>query len=261
MILLPFLMRYGLLAMQTQRPMGHLIRGLLLVTANVCFYTGLASLPLAEASAIVFLAPVFVTFLSWSFLDEKFGSSRWVAVSVGLVGMLFVMKPFSETIEVAFLWPLAAAFCYAGFTVATRYLGRTESAPLLAVTAQTSFVLVSGLVGITAGGGQFAGHADLGLEFLLRAWRWPETADVFYLFGIGILSSITALSLSYAYRNAEASFLAPFEYTILPFVLLWGYLLFDEFPDGFSLFGILLIAAGGLIIWLDGSRSRKTLNP
>ena len=260
MILLPFLMRYGLLAMQTQRPMGHLIRGLLLVTANVCFYTGLASLPLAEASAIVFLAPVFVTFLSWSFLDEKFGSSRWVAVFVGLVGMLFVMKPFSETIEVAFLWPLAAAFCYAGFTVATRYLGRTESAPLLAVTAQTSFVLVSGLVGITAGGGQFAGHADLGLEFLLRAWRWPETADLFYLIGIGILSSITALSLSYAYRNAEASFLAPFEYTILPFVLLWGYLLFDEFPDGLSLFGILLIAAGGLIIWLDGSRSRKKLS-
>ncbi|MBT6932763.1 MAG: EamA family transporter, partial [Proteobacteria bacterium] len=114
--------------------------------------------------------------------------------------------------------------------------------------------------GITAGAGQFAGHADLGLEFLLRAWRWPETADVFYLVGIGILSSITALSLSYAYRNAEASFLAPFEYTILPFVLLWGYLLFDEFPDGFALFGISLIAAGGLIIWLDGSRSRKKLS-
>jgi len=173
---------------------------------------------------------------------------------VGLTGMIFVVQPFSVEIELAYLWPLAAAFCYAGFTTVTRHIGDTESAALLAVTVQVSFLLASGLIGLTVGHGQFAGHADPGIEFLLRAWRWPPPGDVVYLAGIGGLSAITALSLSYAYRSAQASFLAPFEYAILPLVLLWGYLIFSEFPDTLALFGIVLIAIGGIIVWLDGRR-------
>ncbi|HCX88828.1 MAG TPA: hypothetical protein DG761_12480 [Gammaproteobacteria bacterium] len=72
-----------------------------------------------------------------------------------------------------------------------------------------------------------------------------------------MLSAITALSLSYAYRSAPASFLAPFEYAILPLVLLWGYLVFSEFPDMLALFGIVLIAVGGLVVWLDGKHQAQ----
>ena len=71
------------------------------------------------------------------------------------------------------------------------------------------------------------------------------------------MSAITALSLSFAYRSAQASFLAPFEYAILPLVLLWGYLVFSEFPDALALFGIVLIAVGGLVVWLDGQRQAR----
>ena len=254
-ILLPFLMKHGLAAARTRRPLAHLVRGLLLVTANMCFYTGLASLPLAEASAIVFLAPIFITFFSWSFLGERFGPMRWVAVLIGLAGMLCVVQPFEGEMEVAYLWPFAAAFCYAGFNTATRYLSATESASLLAVMTQVSFILVSGLIGLTLGHGHFSGHSDAGLEFLLRAWRWPEQSDLLFFLGLGVVSSVIAFSLSYAYRNAEASFLAPFEYVVLPFVLLWGYLLFSEFPNALALLGIALIALGGFVVWLDSART------
>ena len=253
-ILLPILLRHGIMALNTQRRGAHFLRGLFLVMANMTFYTGLASLPLAQASAVVFFSPVIITVLSWYFLGEQFGPFRWLAVLVGLTGMIFVVQPFSVQIELAYLWPLAAAFCYAGFTTVTRHIGDTESAALLAVTVQVSFLLASGLIGLTVGHGQFAGHADPGIEFLLRAWRWPPPGDVVYLAGIGGLSAITALSLSYAYRSAQASFLAPFEYAILPLVLLWGYLIFSEFPDTLALFGIVLIAIGGIIVWLDGRR-------
>ncbi|RPG00236.1 MAG: DMT family transporter [Proteobacteria bacterium TMED51] len=253
-ILLPILLRHGVMALNTQRPGAHLLRGSLLVMANMTFYTGLASLPLAQASAVVFFAPVIITVFSWYFLGEEFSPFRWLAVLLGLTGMMLVVQPFSVEIELAYLWPLAAAFCYAGFTTITRHIGRTESAPLLAVTAQGAFLLASGLIGLSVGHGQFAGFADPGIEFLLRAWRWPSPGDVVYLAGIGGLSAITALSLSFAYRSAQASFLAPFEYAILPLVLLWGYLVFSEFPDALALFGIVLIAIGGLVVWLDGKR-------
>jgi len=225
--------------------------------ANMTFYTGLASLPLAQASSVVFFAPVIITVFSWYFLGEQFGPFRWLAVLVGLTGMILVVQPFSVHIELAYLWPLAAAFCYAGFTTVTRHIGRTESAALLAVTAQGSFLLASSAIGLLVGHGEFAGHADPGIEFLLRAWRWPPAGDVVYLAAIGVLSAITALSLSYAYRSAQASFLAPFEYTILPLVLLWGYLVFNEFPNSIALFGIVLIAVGGFVVWLDGKRQAQ----
>ena len=256
-ILLPILLRHGIMALNTERLGAHLLRGVLLVMANMTFYTGLASLPLAQASSVVFFAPVIITVFSWYFLGEQFGPFRWLAVLVGLVGMILVVQPFSVHIELAYLWPLAAAFCYAGFTTVTRHIGRTESAALLAVTAQGSFLFASSVIGLLVGHGEFAGHADPGIEFLLRAWRWPPAGDVVYLAGIGALSAITALSLSYAYRSAQASFLAPFEYTILPLVLLWGYLVFNEFPNTMALFGIVLIAVGGFVVWLDGKRQAQ----
>ncbi|MBC8475812.1 MAG: EamA family transporter, partial [Gammaproteobacteria bacterium] len=197
-ILLPVLFRHGIMAMHTRRPGAHIFRGLLLVMANMTFFTGLASLPLAQASAVVFFAPVIITIFSFWILKERFGPFRWVAVIVGLVGMILVAQPFSGRIELAYLWPLAAAFCYAGFTTMTRYIGNTESASLLAVTAQGAFLLVSALMGLVVGTGRFAGHTDPGIEFILRAWHWPASYDMIYFAEIGILSAITALSISAA---------------------------------------------------------------
>ena len=260
-ILMPVLLRRGITALRTSRLGMHILRGLMLVIANVTYFTGLASLPMAESSAVVFSAPVIITLLSFWLLGERFGVGRWVAVLVGLAGVVLVVQPFGANLEFAYLWPLAAAFGYAGFTTLTRSLGRTESAALLAVFAQGSFFVASLLMGILVGDGRFAGTGNPNLEFLLRAWRWPAVDDLGLIAMIGLVSAVIALSLSAAYRSAQASFLAPFEYSNLPLVLLWGYLVFGDFPNTLALAGIGLIAAGGMIMIFSESRRRARDRP
>ena len=244
----PVLVRYGIAALRTTRPSVHALRGLLIVLANLTFFAGLASLPLAEASAVVFVSPVLITTFSHYFLGERIGVWRWSAVVIGLIGMICVVQPFGAQLELAFLWPLAAAVCYAGFTVTTRYLGRTEGVPSLAIYSIVSFLVVSVAMGLLVGDGSFANTGNPNLEFLLRAWRWPDSDDLGLIAVIGLLSTVIAIAMSAAYRVAEASFLAPFEYANLPLVLLWGFLIFGDFPNAFALFGMVLIASGGMIM-------------
>jgi S-adenosylmethionine uptake transporter len=249
LIIMPlFLVRQGVAALRTTRPGVHALRGFLIVLANLTFFAGIASLPLAEASAVIFVAPVLITIFSHYFLGERIGVWRWSAVVIGLIGMICVVQPFGAELEPAFLWPLSAAFFYAGFTVITRFLGRTEGIASLAIYSTASFVVVSVAMGLLVGDGSFANTGNPNLEFLLRAWRWPDAADFGQIGAIGVLSAVIAVAMSAAYRAGEASFLAPFEYVNLPLVLLWGFLIFGEFPNALALFGMGLIAAGGMIM-------------
>ena len=249
LIIVPLvLVRQGIAVLRTTRPGIHALRGLLIVLANLTFFAGLASLPLAEASAVVFVSPVLITIFSFYFLGEQIGVWRWSAVIVGLIGMICVVQPFGARLELTYLWPLAAAVCYAGFTVTTRFLGRTEGVASLATYSIVSFLVVSVVMGLLVGDGSFANTGNANLEFLLRAWRWPDAADLGQIAAIGVLSAVIAIAMSAAYRAGEASFLAPFEYVNLPLVLLWGFLIFGDFPNALALFGMALIASGGMIM-------------
>ena len=249
LIIVPLvLVRQGIAVLRTTRPGIHALRGLLIVLANLTFFAGLASLPLAEASAVVFVSPVLITIFSFYFLGEQIGVWRWSAVIVGLIGMICVVQPFGARLELTYLWPLAAAVCYAGFTVTTRFLGRTEGVASLATYSIVSFLVVSVAMGLLVGDGSFANTGNPNLVFLLRAWRWPDAADLGQIAAIGVLSAVIAIAMSAAYRAGEASFLAPFEYVNLPLVLLWGFLIFGDFPNALALFGMALIASGGMIM-------------
>ena len=249
LIIVPLvLVRQGIAVLRTTRPGIHALRGLLIVLANLTFFAGLASLPLAEASAVVFVSPVLITIFSFYFLGEQIGVWRWSAVIVGLIGMICVVQPFCARLELTYLWPLAAAVCYAGFTVTTRFLGRTEGVASLATYSIVSFLVVSVAMGLLVGDGSFANTGNPNLEFLLRAWRWPDAADLGQIAAIGVLSAVIAIAMSAAYRAGEASFLAPFEYVNLPLVLLWGFLIFGDFPNALALFGMAWIVSGGMLM-------------
>jgi len=259
LIIVPLvLVRQGIAVLRTTRPGIHALRGLLIVLANLTFFAGLASLPLAEASAVVFVSPVLITIFSFYFLGEQIGVWRWSAVIVGLIGMICVVQPFGARLELTYLWPLAAAVCYAGFTVTTRFLGRTEGVASLATYSIVSFLVVSVAMGLLVGDGSFANTGNPNLEFLLRAWRWPDAADLGQIAAIGVLSAVIAIAMSAAYRAGEASFLAPFEYVNLPLVLLWGFLIFGDFPNALALFGMALIASGGMIMIFRGPENSRT---
>lgn len=237
----------GLRILRTRRPMLHLIRGLLLVLANMCFFLGLATLPMAEAVALFFIAPLFITVLSQPVLGERVGAVRWTAVLIGMLGVIIVLRPGTGIISTAGLLPVAAAFCYAWLQMLTRRLGVTDKAATLSFYIQLCFLIVSAAVGVSIGDGRFAGSDNTTLEFLLRAWTWPSPSDHLLLVLCGTLIGFGSYLLSQAYRLAEAAAVAPFEYTGMPFAVFWGYYLWGDWPDWITFAGAALIIGGGFI--------------
>lgn len=237
---------------RTKRLKMHLLRGLCVVFANMTFFLGLAAMPLADAVAIFFVSPLVITLFSVVFLGEVVGPRRWAAIAVGLIGVLVMMRPGTAAFQVASLLPLAAAVCYAGLHILTRRIGGTESAATMAFYIQVVFLFVGASFGLIAGDGRFGDQTDLSLAFLFRAWSWPAVADypIFLLIGAG--TAVAGYLISQAYRVAEASYVAPFEYLALPMAVVWGIVVFDEFPDLWDFVGMgLILGAGLFMVWRE----------
>ena len=236
----------GLETLRTKRLPLQLVRGFCVVMANLLFFTGLATLPLGETVALVFVAPLIITIFAAIFLRENVSAGRWSAVGVGLAGTVIMIRPGTSLFNPIMLLPLLAALCYAIFQILSRYLGRSESASSMAVYTQLMFIAVSALIGASVGDGRFTVHDDPTIDFLLRAWVWPSGRDFILLSGIGILSGLGAYLISQGYRLGEASLLAPFEYTSLPLAMLWSILFFGDWPDLISWVGIAMIFSAGM---------------
>lgn len=238
----------GYANMRTKRPGMHIFRGMCVVVANSTFFAGLVAIPLATASAIFFVAPLIITGLSVIVLREKVGVRRWAAVLVGLLGVLVVVRPGGAEFSFVMLLPVVAAAAYASMQITTRFMGFSEKASTMAMYLQLTFLMVSALVGLAVGDGRFAAQDNASLEFLLRAWVWPNSSDWGKLVATGILSGLGGYSISMAYRGTPAGLVAPFEYVALPLSVLWGLLIWQELPDSITWLGIALIILAGVYI-------------
>ncbi len=228
----------------------HLLRGAVVVMANMTFFLGLASLPLGEATAIFFVAPLLITAFSAMLLSERVGPRRWAAVILGLLGVLVMLRPGTGAFQLAALLPLAAAVFYALLQILTRKLGTTERASVLAAYIQACFIVVSGSFGLIAGGGGFLGEqAGPQMTFLLRAWVWPSAGDAAIMAALGALSAAGGYLMSQGYRLSEAALAAPFEYAALPLAVFWSVVVWHEWPDAIAWLGISLICGAGLFVF------------
>lgn len=245
----------GFASLSPRRPGLHALRALALVIANMSFFAGLAVIPLADATALFFVAPLFITVLSIAFLGEKVGIRRMTAVLVGFIGVLIMLRPGSDTAGLTagrwvLLLPVLGAFAYAVMQILTRHLASTASASAMAFYVQSSFILVSILFWLAAGDGRFVEHStNPSLVFLLRAWVWPSAADWPLLLILGATSAIIGYTLAQAYRTADAATIAPFEYSAMPMSIFWGWVVFGHLPGASVAIGIVLIAAAGLYVF------------
>ena len=244
--------------LRTVRGGTHLLRVLVVVTSNATYFLALAAMPLADAVALAFVAPVFITLLSIPMLGEKVGPHRWAAVALGLVGTFIMLRPGSDGIQPAAVLVLISAACYAFSQMLARGMRETESAVTLSFYIQIGFLLTSGLMGLVAGDGRFAGSGDASLEFLLRAWVWPPVADWPAFAATGLAVAIGGLMMAQAYRTCEAAVVAPFEYAAIPMAILWGAVVFRTLPDAVGLAGMALIVTAGLYtLWRETVRARR----
>ena len=259
-IIMPLEGGYGLI--RTNRIGLHLLRGVFVVAANLLFFLGLAEIPLSEATAIFFVAPLIITIFSSVFLAEKVGPWRWFAVAVGLLGTLVILRPTSSSFQIAGLLPLASAFCYAGLHVLTRKMGSTEKASTLSFYIQISFIFTAALMGLAFGNGSFSNQDSAALKFLLRPWIIPTPIEMTIMAGVGLASAIGGYFISQAYRLSEAALIAPIEYLGLVLAVFWGIAIFDEWPDNIAWIGMILILGGGiLMIWRETVSNKKKARP
>ncbi|MDE4133448.1 DMT family transporter [Phaeobacter sp. QD34_3] len=252
----------GFHILRTRQPKLHLMRCCAVLFANICFFTGLAIMPIAEAVAIAFATPLIVTALSVVVLKERVGPWRWGAVAAGFLGVLIIMRPGPGSFQAAAILPFLGACGYATLHVLTRRAGGAEKASTLSFYPTLGFLVVSALVGLTTGDGRFASGDSAAVDYILRAWVWPAPQDWGLFVGVGLAGSIGGYLVSQAYRLNEAGLAAPFEYVAMPMAVLWGVLVFDEWPDVPVWAGSALIIGAGLVsVWRETRRSRPVPRP
>lgn len=223
--------------MVTRGPWLQLGRSLLLLSTTVLFFFGVKLLPLADASAIMFTSPILLTVLAIPLLSEHVGPRRWAAVMVGFVGALIVVRPGMGIMGAGAALLLAAALCNALYQLVTRRV-RTTDGPL-------TTLLYTALVGAV-------------LLTLVMPAVWvtpqPEHWPLFAL--LGVFGGAGHFALIKAFQRAPAAVVAPFSYATLLWATAFGFVIFDELPDVWTIVGASIIAGGGLYI-LHRERSRR----
>ncbi|MCD0503972.1 DMT family transporter [Bordetella petrii] len=219
----------GRRALRTRHLGLHLVRGALNIVSATLFYLGLQALPLAEASAIVFSAPLFVTALSVVLLKERVDGQRWLAVAAGFAGVLVIVRPGSASFQVAALYPLATAVLYAAMMLSARAIGRAES------MLTTMFYIVAG---------QLVCSAVAAPAF----WTPLQGEHLPYFAGIALFSTLGLTFITQGFRIGPASVVAPFDYSGLLWASLLGWLVWRDVPDLQDCLGAVFIVGSGIYI-------------
>jgi drug/metabolite transporter (DMT)-like permease len=230
--LLPLLLGAGRwrLVLRTSRLGLHVVRSLLLVGANFSFFLAVKYIPLADATAIGFVAPLLVTAFSVLLLGERVGPRRWAAVLVGFAAVFAIIRPGFADVHWAMFLPLAVALCFSLYQITTRILGATDHwVTILFFTALGGFVVTSAA-----------------LPF--GNWVWPDWQGWALMALMGVFGGASHWVLIRAFTFAPASVLAPFGYVQLVWSIVAGLLIFGDFPDAWTLAGALVIAASGLYV-------------
>ncbi len=214
----------------TQNRKLQIIRGLCMANTNLMFISALHYIPLAEGTAIVYLSPLIVTALSVPLLGERIAKTQWIAVAIGFIGVLFIVRPGGSMFHPVALLALGAAFSFSLYQIITRKLNHTDK------SITTNFI--SGLVCVIV--------TSLLLPFF---WKTPTPYFALLMVLLGISALVSHLWMTKAYQHAKPSTLAPFSYTQLLFSGLIGYIFFKQIPDFMSLVGMLIIVAGGLLVF------------
>jgi len=213
----------------SDKPKLQFIRGLILLTANICFFYSISIISLAKALTLAFVAPLIVTAFSPIFLGEKVGIKRWSAVIIGFVGSLVVIRPGFVEINLASLAALGTGVMYGFYLIITRKLSTSDN-PLLTL-------LLTGVVG-----------AIIISTVMPFVWIAPNLNQWSMMAAIGIFACIGHLFLILSLKYADASKLAPFSYFEIITNIIIGYYFFSDFPDNWTFLGLFIIVISGFYI-------------
>lgn len=238
-ILLPVVLwRHGAAALLLRRPVLQIVRGGFLLGSTILFFGAIAVMPIADAIALVFVAPLIVTALSPLVLGEQVGVRRWLAVIVGFLGVLVIVRPGMSAFHWGMLLALGAGSIYAFYSLATRRL--SGSAPPLVTLTYTALL---GAVVMSAA-----------VPFF---WITPNATELAWMVLMGAVAATGHFLIIKSFEYAEASLLAPLGYSEIISATAVGYLVFGDFPDEWTWAGVAVVIASGIYVSL---RERKAVS-
>jgi drug/metabolite transporter (DMT)-like permease len=229
------------------QPAALVVRAVIMLGAYTAYYMAFPALPLADAVALYFTVPLFLTALAAPVLGERVGWKVWAAVVLGFAGVLVMLQPGNGLFEPAALLSLLAAALYGVSMLMARKMGVTVVASVMAFYQNVVFLLGAGVAAFAlwALGVTSADHPSL--QFLVRPWSVPSMADGLLIGACGVVAAVGTLFLTNAYRVAKTSVVTPFEYTGMLWAPLWGFLFFAEVPKLTTFAGAATIGIAGLI--------------
>jgi len=231
-ILLPVVLwRHGVDALVLRRPALQIVRGGFLLGSTIFFFAAIALMPIADALALVFVAPLMVTALSPVVLKEQVGIRRWAAVSVGFVGVMVIVRPGFSTFHWGMVLALSAGATYALYSLATRKL--SGSAPPLVTLAYTALL---GALCMSA--------------VVPFFWIPPDPTGLAWMILLGLIAAGAHFLIIKAFEHAEASLLAPLGYGEIFMATVVGYFAFGDFPDPWTWLGITIVIGSGVYVSL-----------
>ncbi|MFN3280296.1 MAG: DMT family transporter, partial [Tabrizicola sp.] len=234
-----------------------LARGVLNFTAYTAYYLGLAAMPMADTVALFFTAPLFITIAAALVFKERIGLLNLIALVAGFIGMVMIFNPSASVFDPAALLPVLGALGYALTQLATRVLGRTETAGAMTFWGNLSFLASALALAAIFGSGAHEGAGHPSLAFLTRGWREMPLGDLLLFMACGVIASIGLSLLTYAYRVAPSSAVAPFEYSFIIWGVLWGWLFWAQLPTALAWAGIALLIVAGLLVIRAEARTEK----
>lgn len=242
LIALPWVLRRGLSSLKTRQLGWHLLRAALAVVGIQLWVAGLARVEIWQAIALVMTSPFFVIIGAKLFFSEKVGVVRWLATVAGFSGGMIILQPWTEAFHWGAVLPVAAAAFWAGTSLVTKKLTATERADSITVYLLLLLTPVNALLALGDGGIVLSGNA------------------LWLLIGAGVLTVVANYLLTLAYKNADATFVQPFDHLKLPLNIAVGFLAFGFAPSGAFWPGALVIVGASLLVMLDEQKRSTAIS-
>ena len=235
---------------KTHYPLLTFCRVLLFFFGFSFFYISLTVLPLATATALFFVTPFLITVFASIFLKEEIGPRRWSAVIIGFIGVYIILNPNFSNFDYLSLTPILCAFCYSLSMIIIKKTSDKDSVYTQTFTFYLGAIFISSIFYFIIGDGQYNTGVNPASQFIFKEWFTDLESSMFLMITTGVTATLAFLLLFTAYSIASPSVVSPFEYSILLWSSLIGWVFFEEIPSLRTAIGILIIVSSGIYIFV-----------
>ena len=235
---------------KTQYPLLTFCRVLLFFFGFSSFYISLTVMPLATATALFFVTPFLITIFASIFLKEEIGPRRWSAVIIGFIGVYIILNPDFSNFDYLSLTPILCAFCYSLSMIIIKKTSDKDSVYTQTFTFYLGAIIISSIFYFIMGDGQYNTVDHPASQFIFKEWFIDLEASMLFMIATGITASVAFILLFKAYSIASPAVVSPFEYSILLWSTLSGWIFFNEIPNLKTFVGIFIIVISGIYIFM-----------